>query len=170
VIYTQPFKDLGILIISYLIKTMKTISFLFLSIIVLVSCNPADEVSPDCSAISCLSLGISIEFVDKNTGVNYIDSNELLLSDFVLSVEENMYNYTPTLSLYKNNDNASIISLPFIEKSFIVINNENSFSITMEKSLPETNKCCDSGTIEKVTATVYESEYDSESKTLTVRI
>lgn len=147
---------------------MKIINILFLFLILLTSCdeNKEDEL-PDCSAVSCLAFEIKIELIDADTDLNYIDSNQLSLTDIVLSEEDLNIDYWEIIN---NNNEESIIVLGFIEAFSITVPNEESIAVILTEKPSEANDCCGFVGVEKAETIKQESFYDEFSNTLTIKI
>ena len=149
---------------------MKKSVFYFLLFVLGISCNSSED-SLDCSSVLCEALSIDIKLIDEKTGGNYIDENELELSDFVASLENSDTLSNSSFFIYKNEKGESILNMLFVSKASINIEKENKvISLVMIKSDPKTNTCCDFGNIEDVSVTNYKSDYNSQNRSLTINL
>ena len=145
---------------------MKT-TFTLLAIFFLFSCSSDDE--PDCSAVICEIKGLQIKLVDEIDNSNYIDNNELVLTDFILSFEENTSLSTPSLSLFKNLDDETLIFIPFSDSITITIEDEKNISVSVSNEGAPPSECCGKD-ITNAQSESHDSSYDLESNILTIRL
>ncbi|WP_157804962.1 hypothetical protein [Confluentibacter lentus] len=147
---------------------MKSTLFIIFFIL-LIGCETNDAAKPDCSAVLCAALTVSVNILDEETNANYIIENNISKDDIEIknSKNESIYfelvsnttsQYYGTIILYASTENIQVLN----------IKNLDAITISYEVSQPKTNECCDLGDIKNLIVANNTFEFDSELKKLTI--
>ncbi|PKQ46694.1 hypothetical protein [Confluentibacter flavum] len=137
--------------------------------ILVVGCETNESNKPDCSAVLCAALTISVNIIDEETNDNYIIENKITKNDIEVTNSKNESNYFELVSNPTSPYNGTILLYASHENTLVLnIKNLDEMTIPYEVSSPKTNECCDLGDIENLMVDNYPFEFDSELKKLTI--
>ena len=137
--------------------------FAYLALVSLfISCN-SDDNQPDCSAVSCMEPTIIINLLDSATNENIIINNNIPEDAIII----NDTSETP-LNFYLSEPNGLLLisKRDAIATLDIRLNNEVISNISYKTSAPNTDACCDFGSLTDVIIT--EHTFDIENNTITI--
>lgn len=146
---------------------MKQVICLLLALLI-VSCK-TDDSTLDCSAVLCLAFSLNIKIIDTETNSNYIIENNITENDIEVKntqnesidfylVSQSTSSFNGAIGIYVYASNIQTIS----------INNLNDIVVSYTVIPPQTNGCCDFGSIENLMVENYQFEFNSETKRLIV--
>jgi len=121
---------------------MKNSLTLFLSLIILTSCDITDS-GPDCSAVMCdfVVRSVRIQYVDKTTNKPLFGQGSgYTISDLKAS-RANITNYNPEVSIDPK-DPTIVILKPLMGNEALTLGNLAADKITMETRASKSKECC----------------------------
>ena len=140
---------------------LKKISYLVL-ITLFISCNSSDD-KPDCSAVLCAEPSILINLIDTETNKNMVSQNSISKENILIQ------NETETLLEFNIIESTGVL---YIAKSTsagtleIKINAETAAIISYDTTTPETDECCDYGTLTNIEVT--DKTFDLDNNTISI--
>lgn len=136
---------------------------IYLAIItVFISCKTDDGI-PDCSTVSCAAPVIVINFIDAASNENYIIKNNISKADIQIQNGANtqielIFDETTGVLFLSRISNGDTLN--------IILDSDTTTTIAYTVGNPETNGCCDFGSLENVT--VENKTFEVDNDTITV--
>ena len=147
---------------------MKQIICILLTLL-LTNCKADDSNTPDCSAVLCAAFNLNIKIINTETNSNYVIDNDLDKSDIEIKNNENEPINFNLVALPTSTFNGSIIFFATASNyPTISIKNLDDIVVSYTIIQPQTNECCDFGTIENLVVDDYQFEFNSETNRLIV--